>query len=93
MSQPAEENPKGQALGRIEPQGLARAVAAVPGPAVGQNHGVHGAGARSGDRLEIEPSVLQQRVEHAPGEGAMRSPALQGEIDGFIASGHGGRLS
>ncbi len=33
-----------------------------------------------------KPPVLEQRVEHAPGEGAMRAAALQREVDGFFAA-------
>src|SRR5204862_3751035 len=43
--------------------------------------GVHGAGAGGGDAVDEEAVVRQQSVEHAPGEGAMRAPALQREID------------
>jgi hypothetical protein len=38
-------------------------------------------GRGSGNRLDPEPGFIEQPVEHAPGEGAMRSTALQGEID------------
>jgi hypothetical protein len=32
--------------------------------ALGQRHGIHRAGARPGDRLDVEPSVFEQIVEH-----------------------------
>ena len=38
-------------------------------------------------RLDLEAPVLEERVEHAPGEGAMRAAALQREIDRLLAAG------
>ena len=68
----------------IERQKLARLSRAPSRPpstiAFGENNGVHRAGAGAGDRLDVEPLILEDRVEHAPGEGAMRSrrPAARG---------------
>ena len=33
------------------------------------------------DPDDVQPAVLQQVVEHAPGEGAVRAAALEGEAD------------
>ena len=52
-------------------------------PAVRQRHGIDGAGAGAADAGEVEAPVLQQRVQHAPGEGAVRAAALQGQVNGF----------
>src|SRR5208337_1199822 len=35
----------------------------------------------AGDRLNLEPGLLQQSVEHAPGERSVRPAALKGEVD------------
>ena len=56
-------------------------VAAALGQAVGQHHRVHRPGAGGGDALERDALVLEQAVEHAPGEGAVGAAALQGEVD------------
>src|SRR6185369_9418519 len=74
-------------LGPEVAQRLARAVAAVAHPALQQDGGVHRAGAGAAHRLELQPSVLDQGIEHAPGEGAVRAAALQGEIDA-LGRGH-----
>ena len=60
---------------------LLRAALAAFGQAVGQHGGVHGAGAGRDDALEGQIVLLEQPVEHAPGEGAMRAAALQREVD------------
>ena len=59
-----------------------RAVAPADGHAVGHDGGVHGAGAGRADALELDRLLLEQAVEHAPGEGAVRAAALEGEVDG-----------
>jgi hypothetical protein len=40
-----------------------------------------------------EPGLLQQPIQHAPGEGAMRAAALKRQIDrqGRAIAGRGGR--
>jgi hypothetical protein len=48
---------------------------------IGHHGGIHGAGRGAGYRLDGEPGLLEQAVEHTPGEGAMRPAALQGEVD------------
>ena len=59
----------------------ARARSAALRPALQHDGGIHGAGAGAAHRLERQAAVLDQRIEHAPGEGAVRAAALQGEID------------
>src|SRR3984893_13067251 len=49
-------------------EALARARAAAFEISVGQRHGIHRAGARPGDRLDVESSVFEQIVENDPGE-------------------------
>src|SRR5690606_7028854 len=44
-----------------------------------------GAGAR--EPLEVEPAVLEEAIEHAPGVCAVRTAALQGEIDPWRRAG------
>ena len=62
---------------------LPRALASPLGEARRIDHGVERARARAADRADLDPIVLDQRVENAPGVGAVRSPALQGEVDGL----------
>ena len=52
------------------------------GKALGHGDGVHGAGTGAADAIEAEIAVLQQGIEHAPGKGAVRAAALQGQADG-----------
>ena len=52
---------------------------------MGQNHRIHGTGASAADTFETNPSVLQELVQHAPGECPMGASALQGEVDGLLA--------
>ncbi len=59
----------------------ARALRPTLEPAVDHHHGVHRAGARARHRLEAQAAVLDQRVEDAPGEGAVRAAALKRERD------------
>ena len=47
--------------------------------------GVHRAGARPGDGLHVEATILEDVIKHAPGEGAVGAAALQGEIDLLLA--------
>src|SRR5215203_2205844 len=63
---------------------LAGTLGAALAPAVDEHDGVHRAGAGAGDRLDREPPVLDQLVEHAPGEGAVRAAALQRERDRLL---------
>ena len=66
------------------PQGferLAGADGAPVGIAVGKCRGVHGAGRSAGNAVDPQPLFLEQPVEHTPGESAVRSPALQSQVD------------
>ena len=56
------------------------AVAAAVRHAVGEDRGVHRPGRGAGDRLDLDPGLLEQPVEHAPGEGAVRPAALQRQV-------------
>ena len=48
-------------------------------------HGIDRAGRRAGNALDLEPPVLEQMIEHAPGEGAVGAAALQRQIDALGA--------
>src|SRR4029079_11070954 len=65
---------------------LPRAVDAAANEAVGQRDRIHGAGAGAGHRWHVDADILQQPVEHAPGESPMRAAALQRDVDllGFL---------
>src|SRR6185312_4662762 len=72
-------------LGEAAPEMVelgARARGAALDVALRQHRGVDRAGAGAADALDAELPVLEQAVEHAPGEGAMRAATLQREIDG-----------
>jgi hypothetical protein len=56
-----------------------RPVDPAPEPALHHHDGVHGAGARTGDRFDAEAPVFEEGVEHAPREGAVGPAALQGQ--------------
>jgi hypothetical protein len=62
---------------------LARRVAAAARQTAGEHHGIHRAGRSGADALEGDALVLEEAIEHAPGEGAMRTTALEGEVDRF----------
>jgi uncharacterized protein involved in exopolysaccharide biosynthesis len=60
--------------------------------AMGQRHGIHGTGTGAADAGKAKAPVLQQRVQHAPGEGPVRAPALQRQIQTLWGGGaHGVR--
>src|SRR6476469_6025520 len=48
---------------------------------VGGDHSVHRPGTRSHDSLDDNAFVLKNLVERSPGESAMRSASLQGEVN------------
>src|SRR5918996_1713537 len=60
---------------------LARAVAPALHEPVRDHRGIHRAGAGAADRLDLHPSLLEEVIEDAPGECAVRATALQGEVD------------
>ena len=74
-----------RARSATRPQNRARVARAsgrpAAGQAVGEGDAVHGAGAGAADAGDLEPAVLEQPVEHAPGEGAVRAAALQRQVD------------
>ena len=85
---PGGELVKGRALGHTLPETAQvgpGAFAATLHQAGGQGHGVHGAGAGAADAGDLQRFVFQQAIEHAPGEGAVRSTALQGEVELLFA--------
>jgi hypothetical protein len=51
--------------------------------AIGDHRSVHRAGAGPADALDDDPLIPQQTIEHAPGEGAMSTAALERQIDRF----------
>ena len=63
------------------PKRLTRAGSPAQLMAIDQHRGVHRAGGGAGDAVDRKPRLLEQTVEHAPGEGAVRPAALEGEID------------
>jgi hypothetical protein len=73
-------------------ESLPRALAPPDRQSVGENHGVHRPGARRADAFDGEALFLEQTVEGAPSEGAVRAAALKGEIDGLdpVRGGAGG---
>ena len=93
VERPAAEQPveraalqraEGGGLGDLAPERfefLARSLVARPGMAVGHHGGVHGAGRRARYGFDGEPALLEQAVQHAPGEGAVRAATLQGQVD------------
>src|SRR5690606_1813873 len=48
---------------------------------VRENDGIHCPGAGAADRADREPVVLEQAVEHTPGQRSVRSATLQCQID------------
>src|SRR5690606_14655216 len=63
-----------------------RALAPAGRHAVDHESGVDRARARAADRLEEDPLVLKQPVEHAPDERAVCAAALQREADRLAAT-------
>ena len=51
-----------------------------------ERDGVDGAGTRRADPADLELLVLEQPIEHAPGEGAVRAAALKSKIDPSLSS-------
>src|SRR5579883_760363 len=71
-------------LGHAAPETIERG-ARPGGPALvealRQDGAVHRPGARPADPFDLDPLVLEQAVEHAPGESAMRAAALERQVD------------
>ena len=84
----------GEAGAEAAPEALhavTRAGAAALAQAEGEDGGIDGAGRGAGHAFEIQPILIQQPLQHAPGEGAMGAAALQGQVDlaGVPAVGDG----
>ena len=73
----------------------ARAVAPAGVEAADQHRRIQRTGAGAGDGGEAQTVGLEQAVEHAPGEGAVRAAALQREVEwaGLDGTHRGGSLS
>ena len=67
-------------------QTFARALAPAGHQAMGQYHRIHGAGTGAADGINLQASIFEQPVQHAPGECAMGTTALQGEVDALDAA-------
>ena len=83
---PAEKFALGRGKGPVEagpaPEGFElapRPVDPALEPALHHHDGVHGAGARTGDRFDGEAPVFEEGVEHPPRECAVGTAALQGQ--------------
>ena len=68
-------------------QGDPGALGATRGIAVAQDRGIHGPGGGTGESVDAEPGLLQEPVQHPPGEGAVGPPTLQGEVHGHQVAG------
>jgi hypothetical protein len=51
-----------------------------------ENHGIDSASTCSADTLDPDPRVGKQIVEDAPGECAMSTPALQGQLNRLLSA-------
>src|SRR5581483_11575717 len=65
---------------------LARALAAAFVVTARERDRIHRTRARASNAFKRETLVFQEPVEHAPGEGAVRAAALQGQVDDFHKS-------
>ena len=61
------------------------AVAATNHQSLSQTNRIHRAGAGAADAIEIKATIRQQGIEDAPGKGAVRTTALQGEVEAGAA--------
>ena len=64
-------------------EALAGLVRAADRHAIGERDRVHRSGAGAAHRLDAEPLVCKELVEHTPGEGTVRAAPLQGKLDGL----------
>lgn len=62
-------------------QAPASPVAPALHPAIGKDDRVHGTGNAAAQPLELNAWILEQSVQHAPGERAVRATALQRQIE------------
>jgi len=74
-------------------QGGARTLRPAGGVTIGQHRGVHRPGRSARDAVDVQPGLLEQPVQRAPGKGTMRAAALQRKVDenriaiGFLSLG------
>ena len=74
-------------------EGSTRAFRSACGVPVRKDHCIHRTGGGTGNAVDPEPWFLEEPVEHAPGEGAMRTAALERKVDQkCIANGISGSL-
>src|SRR5262249_52710341 len=62
-------------------EALARLVRPAAGKPVGEHHRVDRSRRRAGDAFDRDAAVVEQLIEHPPGEGAVGAAALQRQID------------
>src|SRR5215472_4371864 len=62
-------------------EGGTRHIRTALGMAVDEHGGIHRARGCPGDAVDLQPRLLEQAIESAPGKGAVRAAALQREID------------
>src|SRR5262245_19078997 len=62
---------------------LARFFRSTASETVGQNDGVDRAGRRAGNSLDCQSAIIEEVIEHAPGECAERAASLQCQVDVF----------
>src|SRR5271166_275688 len=84
IERPAPERAEASRLGDAAPE-ILQGRAGAGGPAfrvaIDQHRGIHRAGRRARNAVDSEPGLLEQTIEHAPGECPVRASALQREID------------
>src|SRR5262245_39927986 len=66
-------------------QGLPRAVVASAYVAVGQHSSIQGSRAGPTDALDVDTTILQQSIQHAPSERSVRAASLECKIDPFCS--------
>jgi len=67
-------------LGPEAGQGFTRACAPALEPAIRQDDGVHRAGTAAAQAFELHAFIVEQSIEHAPGECAMGATPLQRQV-------------
>jgi hypothetical protein len=50
----------------------------------GEYHGVDGTGARRSNAVKGQVIFFEEAIEHAPSEGAVAAPALEGQVERFL---------
>jgi hypothetical protein len=54
----------------------------LPSISTGQYRSIHGARRCAGNPVDLQVLLLQQAIEHPPGECAMCTATLQGQVNG-----------